>query len=237
MSPATRPRPAGRAASAGSPALVAVCEVEALERRYRLGSHDSHHPLNVAGCAIVRCAVVGQSSGWSSPACPSCPRAGSIVHATQVWSEPAGGGAVVARQIARLVGRCEFFTALGDDALGHEAAKQLSSSASTCTRCTPARRGAPGRTSTSDGERTITVLGDKLLPRGPLPLAGYDAVFFVSGDVEALRSARAARVLAATLRERPTLSEVGRPARPARRQPATTRASVRRIARRGKSSC
>jgi ribokinase len=32
-------------------------------------------------------------------------------------------------------------------------------------------------------------------------------VFFVSGDVEALRSARAARVLAATLRERPTLSE------------------------------
>jgi ribokinase len=61
------------------------------------------------------------------------------------------------------------------------------------------------------GERTITVLGDKLLPRGPLPLAGYDAVFFVSGDVEALRSARAARLLAATLRERPTLSEGGVP--------------------------
>ena len=61
------------------------------------------------------------------------------------------------------------------------------------------------------GERTITVLGDKLLPRGPLPLDGYDAVFFVSGDVEALRSARAARLLAATLRERPTLSEGGVP--------------------------
>jgi ribokinase len=40
-----------------------------------------------------------------------------------------------------------------------------------------------------------------------LPLAGYDAVFFVSGDVEALRSARAARLLAGTLREQPTLAE------------------------------
>ena len=140
---------------------------------------------------------------------PELPTAGSIVHATEVWSEPAGGGAVVARQIARLAGRCEFFTALGDDALGHEAARQLS----TLGIDVHAVHGGETRRAWTyvdqHGERTITVLGDKLLPRGPLPLGGYDAVFFVSGDVEALRSARAARLLAATLRERPTLVEGG----------------------------
>ena len=62
-----------------------------------------------------------------------------------------------------------------------------------------------------DGERTITVLGDKLLPHGPLPLHGYDLVFFVSGRPDALREARAARFLAATARELPTLREADAP--------------------------
>ena len=42
-----------------------------------------------------------------------------------------------------------------------------------------------------DRERTITTVGPKLRPAGPLALAGYDGVFFVAGDVAALRSARA----------------------------------------------
>ena len=63
------------------------------------------------------------------------------------------------------------------------------------------------------GERTITVLGQKLRPRGGdsrLPwreLAGLDAVYFVSGDADALRNARLARVLVATSRELETLRE------------------------------
>ena len=59
------------------------------------------------------------------------------------------------------------------------------------------------------GERTITVLGDKLLPAGPLPLEGYDLVFFVAGKPEALRSSRGARFVAATARELPTLRAGG----------------------------
>jgi ribokinase len=65
------------------------------------------------------------------------------------------------------------------------------------------------------GERTITVLGEKLRPRGGdsrLPwreLAGLDAAFFVSGDEEALRHARGSRVLVATTRELATLREAG----------------------------
>ena len=61
------------------------------------------------------------------------------------------------------------------------------------------------------GERTITVLGEKLMARGPLPLEGYDLVYFVSGDVAALRSAREAPFLAATLREQATLRDAGVP--------------------------
>jgi ribokinase len=43
------------------------------------------------------------------------------------------------------------------------------------------------------------------------PYDGYDLVFFVSGTVGALRAARAARFLAATLRELPTLRAAGVP--------------------------
>jgi len=154
----------------------------------------------------VRCAVVGHVEWVEFARVPAFPAAGSIVHASETWSEPAGGGAVVARQIALLAGRCELFTALGEDELGRESARRL---AALGIDVHARHEGQTRRAWThvdGDGERTITVLGDKLLPRGPLPFHGYDAVFFVSGDVEALRSARSARLLAATLREGPTLA-------------------------------
>jgi ribokinase len=139
------------------------------------------------------------------------PAAGEIVHATETWEEPAGGGAVIARQLARLAGRCELFTALGDDALGHATERRL---AQLGVDVHAPHSGPTRRAWThvdGDGERTITVLGEKLLPRGPLPVHGYDAVFFVSGDAQALRSARASAFLAATLRQQPTLHEAGVP--------------------------
>ena len=171
----------------------------------------------------MRCAVVGHVEWVEFARVPELPTAGSIVHATEAWAEPAGGGAVVARQIARLAGRCEFFTALGDDELGHEAARQLSTlGIDVHARARRRRRGARWTHVDQHGERTITVLGDKLLPRGPLPLDGYDAVFFVSGDVEALRSARAARLPRRDAARAADAARGRRPARPARRQPATT---------------
>jgi ribokinase len=65
------------------------------------------------------------------------------------------------------------------------------------------------------GERTITVLGDKLIPSGEdgsLPweqLSRCAAVYFVSGDVAALRAARGSDVLVATARELATLRRAG----------------------------
>jgi ribokinase len=142
---------------------------------------------------------------------PAVPGAGEIVHATETFDEPAGGGAVVARQLARLNGRCEFFTALGDDDLGRRAQRRLAELGIDVH----VRWGGQTRRAwthvDANGERTITVLGGKLLPDAPLPLDGYDLVFFVAGTVDALRAARRARFVAATVRELPTLKAAAAP--------------------------
>ena len=155
----------------------------------------------------MRCAVVGHVEWVEFARVPAMPAAGSIVHASETWSEPAGGGAVVARQLALLAGRCELFTALGSDELGRASQRRL---AALGIDVHVQWGGETRRAWThvdGEGERTITVLGDKLLPHGPLPLGGYDLLFFVSGKPEVLRTARAARFLAATARELPTLRE------------------------------
>jgi ribokinase len=116
---------------------------------------------------------------------------------------------VVARQLALLAGRCEFFTALGRDELGHQSARRL---ADLGVDVHVHWGGSTRRAWThvdAAGERTITVLGDKLLAPGPLPLDGYDLVFFVSGDEAALESARGARFVAGTARELSTLRSAG----------------------------
>jgi ribokinase len=167
----------------------------------------------VAGCETVRCAVVGHVEWVEFARVPVWPEAGAIIHATEVWSEPAGGGAVVARQLALLAGRCELFTAFGRDEAGRSAVRRLAElGIDTHVQHPVASHTRRAWTHIDgEGERTITVLGDKLLPYGPLPLEGYDLVFFVSGDAEALRSARKARFVAATLREQPLLHEAGVP--------------------------
>ena len=159
----------------------------------------------------MRFAVVGHVEWVEYGRVPRVPAAGEIVQGRGTLDEPAGGGAVIARQLAALAGRCEFFTALGDDDLGRRAERRL---AELGVDVHVERFGTTRRAWVhvdADGERTITLLSEKLRPRGLLPLDGYDAVFFVSGDVEALRSARRATFLAATARELPTLREAGVP--------------------------
>jgi ribokinase len=163
---------------------------------------------------LVRVAVVGHVEWVEFVRVEAVPRPGEIAHAFETWEEPAGGGAVAAVQLRRLAGGCSLFTALGSDELGRRARAEL-------TRLGVEVRAIPDAEPTrraftlvdDTGERTITVLGEKLRPRGGdsrLPwreLAGLDGVFFVSGDAEALHHARMARVLVATARELPTLRE------------------------------
>ena len=157
-------------------------------------------------------AVVGHVEWVEFARVEEMPRAGEIVHSLETWEEPAGGGAVAAVQLANLNGSAHLFTALGDDELGRRSRAELEEHGVTVHSAT---LGEPQRRAFTHvdggGERTITVIGQKLLPsgeRGDLPweeLGRCDAVFFVSGDVAALRAARRARVLVATARELPTL--------------------------------
>jgi ribokinase len=164
----------------------------------------------------VRVAVVGHVEWVEFAQVEHMPRAGEIVHSQETWEEAAGGGAVAAVQLAKLAGSTTLFTALGGDDLGRRARAQLAEQRVTVRAMPDA---APQRRAfchvDETGERTITVLGEKLRPSGGdsrLPwheLAGADAAYFVSGDEDALRAARAARVLVATARELRTLQGAG----------------------------
>jgi ribokinase len=164
----------------------------------------------------VQLAVVGHVEWVEFARVDHTPAPGEIVHALETWEEPAGGGAVAAVQLANLAGSCLLFTALADDELGRRSREQLEARGVTvhARRAAGAQRRALTHVDEA-GERTITVLGDKLLPSGEdgsLPweeLRRCDAVYFVSGDVAALRAARHCAVLVATSRELATLRSAG----------------------------
>jgi ribokinase len=161
----------------------------------------------------MKFAVVGHVEWVEFARVERVPEAGEIVHAKEVWAEPAGGGAVAAVQLARLAGSCTFFTALGNDELGHQVHHELAHLGVRVQAVFKADFQRRGFTLVDDaGERTITVIGERLGPSGsdPLPwdeLALADGVYFVSGDHAAVRAARWARVLVATARSLPALRE------------------------------
>jgi len=154
----------------------------------------------------VRVAVVGHVEWVEFVQGDHVPAAGEIVHASDGFEEPAGGGAVAAVQLARMAGSAEFFTALGDDDLADRSRVRLGELG---VSVHAAER--PGRTRRAftfldaHGERTITTLGDRLEPRQSDALAwesleGADGVYVTAGDAGALRAARRARVLVASPR-------------------------------------
>jgi ribokinase len=116
------------------------------------------------------------------------PARGEIVHALEAWAEAAGGGSVAAVQLARLAGASTLFTAVGDDEYGRRMAPELEGHG---VRVEAAVRPEPQRHGftyvDAGAERTITVIGDP----------------------DAVRAARAARVLVATARSLPALEEAG----------------------------
>jgi ribokinase len=160
---------------------------------------------------MPRFAVVGHVEWVEFARVPHVPKPGEIVHADEWWEEVGGGGAVSAVQLAKLAGSVEFFTALGDDDLGRRASdrlEELGVSVFAARRPVPQRRGFVHLD--TDGERTITILGDRIVAHGDddLPwerLDEADAVYFTGGDVGALQHARRARKLVATPRAFETL--------------------------------
>ena len=127
------------------------------------------------------------SSGSASRGSSGCRSRATIVSALESWEEPAGGGAVAAAELVRLGAEVDFFVAVGNDEVGEQAQEALRELG---CRVHAARRDEAQRLAftylDSEGERTITLLGPKLHPRGsdPLPwdvLADIDAVYFTAG--------------------------------------------------------
>lgn len=136
------------------------------------------------------------------------PLAGEVVHATDPFEEPAGGGAVAAVQLARLAAGAALFTALGSDEYGERSTtrlRQLGVSVHAARLTQPTRRAIT--LVDGAGERTITTFRPRLEPEGEQEGVGWgelgalDGVYFTAGDAAALRTARAAsRVLVASPR-------------------------------------
>jgi ribokinase len=160
---------------------------------------------------MPRVAVVGHVEWVEFARVPRVPKPGEILHVTEWWEEVGGGGAVASVQLAKLAGGAEFFTALAGDENGRRAKARLEELGVTvhaAPRPGVQRRGFVYLD--DDHERTITILGERIVPRGDddLPwerLEGVDAVYFTGGDVGALEQARRARKLVATPRAYETL--------------------------------
>ena len=163
----------------------------------------------------ARVAVVGHVEWVDFAVVPRLPHPGEILHVPEFWGEAAGGGAVAAVQMAKLAGGATFVTALAGDEHGRRTAEQLAGQGVTvhaAPRPGIQRRGFTYLT--EDGERTITILGDRIVPHGDdeLPWDAMDAidgVYFTGGDAGALRAARRARVVVATPRADRALFESG----------------------------
>ncbi len=163
----------------------------------------------------TRIAVVGHCEWTEFARVARVPAAGEIVQAAEAWQAVAGGAAVAAVQVAKLTGGCLFLTALGDDELGHRAARDLEAMG---VEVAAAWRPEPQRRAfvflDDAGERTITTIGARAAPGGgdELPwerLADAGGVYFTAGDPGALRASRAAGALVATVRAGAVLSEAG----------------------------
>jgi len=165
----------------------------------------------------LRLAVVGHVEWVEFLAVDQLPHPGAIGHALRTLQEPAGGGAVVAVQMARLQPRpVQFFTALGRDSIGEACVQRLEDlglDVHVAWREAPTRRGVS--MVDGEGDRAITVIGERLTPslEDDLPweaLGGCDGLFVTAADAPLLKTCRSAAVLAATPRVRlPVLQEAG----------------------------
>ena len=165
----------------------------------------------------LRLAVVGHVEWVEFLEVDQLPSPGAIGHALRALQEPAGGGAVVAVQMARLQQQpVQFFTALGRDSLGEACVKRLEDlglEVHVAWREESTRRGVS--MVDGEGDRAITVIGERLTPslNDDLPwqaLSDCDGLFVTAADASLLKACRSAAVLAATPRVRlAVLQEAG----------------------------
>src|SRR5215470_11331599 len=152
----------------------------------------------------MRIAVVGHVEHITLAAVPALPRPGDIVHLDAARTFPGGGGGIAFYQLVKSRADILLYTAIGNDDAGAFVADAIAATGAqihAATRTEPHTRDLV--LVTAGGERTIVVVGQPLHPRrgDSLPwelLADCDAAYFTAQDPDALRAARAARMLVVT---------------------------------------
>lgn len=164
----------------------------------------------------MKIAVVGHVEWTRFALVDHVAAAGEIVNTDESWCEASGGCGVPAVVLRRLTGDCLLFTAFGDDEFGHLAKKQLENYGVEVYASFDKSKSTNHSFCQIDqnNERSITVVGG-LAPSGDdtsFPwekLADMDAVYFASGDENALMFARRAKKLVSTARTLPVLKKAG----------------------------
>ena len=158
----------------------------------------------------LKLAVIGHVEWVTFLDVDNIPKPGIISHANRQLEEPAGGGALVAVKMASIKkNEVHFFTSLGKDNLGEKSFARLNElgvKLNVAWRDLPTRKGIS--LVDSHGDRAITVIGERLEPKGSdsLPwntLKTFDAVFITAGDSKAITYAREAKKVLATPRVDP----------------------------------
>ncbi len=74
---------------------------------------------------MTRVGVVGHVEWVEFAVVGRVPVSGEIVHASETFCEPAGGGAVAAVQLRKLAGSVLFLSAVGNDDVAQSVARRL----------------------------------------------------------------------------------------------------------------
>ncbi|MGK2932062.1 MAG: PfkB family carbohydrate kinase [Solirubrobacterales bacterium] len=163
----------------------------------------------------MKVAVVGHVEWAEFAPVERVPEQGDIVEVPETFEVAAGGAAVAAVQVARLAGDCLFLTAIGGDERADLVVPELTARG---LRVEAACRKSDQRRAfvylDSEGERTITTIGERVFPEveDPLPwdeLEGFDSVYVTAGNSATIVAARAAKNVVATVRAGAALTESG----------------------------
>jgi len=152
-------------------------------------------------------AVVGHVEWMDFLKVDQLPKPGVISHSEKSIEYPAGGGSVIAKTLSELTNnQVHFFTSLGNDYYGEQSFKILSNYG---IRLHVAWRDKPTRKGfsliDSNGERSITVIGERLAPTYKDKLdwnlfEKMDGIFITASDSEIFKKARIADSLCTTPR-------------------------------------
>ena len=155
----------------------------------------------------LKLAVIGHVEWVTFLKVDQLPFAGGISHAKDFFEDAAGGAAVAAVQMARLINEpVDLITSLGKDTYGekcYERLTKLGLNLKVAWREKPTRKGIS--LISKEGERAITVIGERLQPisSDDLPwsyMKNYDGIFITATDKEGIRLASKAKFVAATPR-------------------------------------